>query len=140
MAFPSGPHEPGTPVPAYAGFGRRLAAWLIDVIILSVVAGLLPVGNSLLSAWLVALFLNGLYTVGFFAHPRGQTVGFMAVGIRLVDAGTGGQVVTVQAVRRWLASYLSSFALAVGYLWMLWDGRRQTWHDKLASTVVVVTR
>ncbi len=27
--------------------------------------------------------------------------------------------------------------LLLGYLWMLWDPEKQTWHDKLATTVVV---
>jgi uncharacterized RDD family membrane protein YckC len=25
----------------------------------------------------------------------------------------------------------------LGYLWMLWDKERQTWHDKFANSVVV---
>jgi uncharacterized RDD family membrane protein YckC len=25
----------------------------------------------------------------------------------------------------------------LGYLWMLWDSEKQTWHDKAANAVVV---
>jgi uncharacterized RDD family membrane protein YckC len=34
---------------------------------------------------------------------------------------------------------LSGIVCLLGYLWMLWDKEKQTWHDKLATTVVVPT-
>jgi uncharacterized RDD family membrane protein YckC len=34
-------------------------------------------------------------------------------------------------------SYVSQLALLLGYLWMLWDPNKQTWHDKVAQSVVV---
>ena len=34
---------------------------------------------------------------------------------------------------------VSGFVCLLGYLWMLWDRERQTWHDKVANTVVVPT-
>ncbi|MBV9001651.1 MAG: RDD family protein, partial [Solirubrobacterales bacterium] len=36
-----------------------------------------------------------------------------------------------------LGSILSALAIYIGYLWMLWDGERQTWHDKFVHSVVV---
>jgi uncharacterized RDD family membrane protein YckC len=35
------------------------------------------------------------------------------------------------------AVVISSNILYLGFLWMLWDGDRQTWHDKIAGTVVI---
>jgi uncharacterized RDD family membrane protein YckC len=32
---------------------------------------------------------------------------------------------------------VSGVALGLGYLWMLWDPNKQTWHDKVAKTYVV---
>ena len=32
---------------------------------------------------------------------------------------------------------LSTIPLLLGYFWMLWDSEKQTWHDKLAGSVVV---
>ena len=34
-------------------------------------------------------------------------------------------------------SIVSGLACGLGYLWMLWDPQRQTWHDKAAGTYVV---
>jgi hypothetical protein len=38
---------------------------------------------------------------------------------------------------RWIVGYISFAVILIGYLWMLWDGEKQTWHDKAANDVVV---
>jgi uncharacterized RDD family membrane protein YckC len=40
-------------------------------------------------------------------------------------------------VGRYFGRILSGIACFLGYLWMLWDPEKQTWHDKLTNTVVV---
>ena len=42
-----------------------------------------------------------------------------------------------RAAVRYLASIVSAICLFIGYLWMLWDKEKQTWHDKLSNSVVV---
>jgi len=44
-----------------------------------------------------------------------------------------------RAFVRWLVSLVSGFVILIGYLWMLWDSEKQTWHDKAANSVVVPT-
>ena len=41
---------------------------------------------------------------------------------------------------RRLASYLSAIPCYLGFLWPLWDQRKQAWHDMIAKTVVVKVR
>jgi uncharacterized RDD family membrane protein YckC len=36
-------------------------------------------------------------------------------------------------------SIVSAIVFLLGYLWMLWDPEKQTWHDKAAGSVVVPT-
>jgi uncharacterized RDD family membrane protein YckC len=38
---------------------------------------------------------------------------------------------------RELGRILSAIPFYLGYLWMLWDPEKQTWHDKLVRSVVV---
>jgi uncharacterized RDD family membrane protein YckC len=38
---------------------------------------------------------------------------------------------------RYFASILSALILGLGYFWVVFDGRKQSWHDKFAGTVVV---
>jgi len=88
----------------------------------------------LLAAALVAVVI-------YFAKLEGgsgQTLGKRAVGIRVVDAHTGGPIGTGRAVGRYFARIPSAFVCYLGYLWMLWDRDRQTWHDKMTNSQVVV--
>ena len=120
-----------------AAFFQRAVAYLID--------GLLFVPVDL--ALVVAFGPNGSYlTVPlgllYFAYlegsPSGQTVGKRALGIRIVDArGSSSGIGFGRGLIRYLGKILSSLPLLLGFFWMLWDSEKQTWHDKIASTVVV---
>ncbi len=50
---------------------------------------------------------------------------------------TGQPITAGRAFGWYLAHIVSQFLCYLGYLWMLWDKRNQTWHDKIAGTVVV---
>lgn len=111
-----------------ASFGLRLAATAIDVVAVAVIAGLTPVLTFGIGAW--ALYQIGLWTW------KGTTLGGIVVGVRGVRLDGRPMDVTVAAVRH-LASYFSAFACFLGFFWAAWDPQRQTWHDKIAGTVVV---
>jgi uncharacterized RDD family membrane protein YckC len=87
--------------------------------------------------------LNVLLGLGYFGYlegsPSGQTIGKRAVGIRVIDFQTGGALGFGRALVRYLMRIVSAFACLLGYLWMLWDPEKQTWHDKVANSVVVPT-
>lgn len=136
---------------AYAGFWRRFAALLIDGILLGIVGGLLAsvfglgagsaadgsasfglgTGGTLLN-----IVLGLLYATLMIALVNGKTLGAMVLGIRVVSVD-GGSVGIGKALVRALVSYVSGSVLLLGYLWMLWDGKKQTWHDKAAGTIVI---
>jgi len=61
------------------------------------------------------------------------------MNIRVVDVDTGGRIDYGRALIRHLMSLVSGYACLIGYLWMLWDPEKQTWHDKVAGTYVVPT-
>jgi uncharacterized RDD family membrane protein YckC len=67
----------------------------------------------------------------------GRSWGRDAMGTRLVDARTGHPVGGGTAFGRELLSGIFALALGLGYLWMLWDRRKQCWHDKVVRSVVV---
>lgn len=135
--------------PSRVGFGPRLGAVLIDVLV--IVVAQLVVGAALgLVVGLAGGTVAGAETLGGLAgiavsvaywivlHARlRQTVGKRAVGAVVVDAHTLEGITHPRALGRYLAEFLSGVALGLGYLWVLWDRDRQGWHDKLASTLVV---
>jgi uncharacterized RDD family membrane protein YckC len=81
------------------------------------------------------------YGTAFIGSRRGQTLGMMAVRARAVDMATGGPIGYGRAFGRALFEYvllfLFVFPWVIDMLFPLWDGRRQTLHDKVTNTVVV---
>jgi uncharacterized RDD family membrane protein YckC len=120
---------------ARAGFWRRFAAAFIDGILLGIVSGIL---GAILDNTGSALGL--LVTIGYFTYfhgSTGQTPGDAALSIRIVDKDTGLPIGFGRAFVRWLVSIVSALVFLLGYLWMLWDSEKQTWHDKAANDVVI---
>jgi len=110
---------------------------LIDSLVLLVPNLIVQATSSLAATWIMGIAIRIAYEVYFIASPSGQTVGMRAVGIRAIDAHTGGRVEYGRAFVRVLMSYVSGIPCGLGYFWMLWDPERQTWHDKVAGTYVV---
>ena len=77
------------------------------------------------------------YYIALEGGPRGQTVGKMALGIRIIDFNGGGPIGYPRALVRQLVKIVSAIPLGLGYFWMLWDKENQCWHDKAANDVVV---
>ena len=137
-----------------ASWGRRLAALLIDTLVLASIiaitvlaAGVSPEelndrildGDSLL---VVLLFVlpEAIYDTALIGS-RNQTFGKMAVGIEVVDAENRTPIGYVRAFRRWLSTAtLWALFWAPGlldHLWPLRDSRNQSFHDKFARSIVV---
>ena len=79
------------------------------------------------------------YFTYFEGTSSGQTVGKRAMNIRVVDFNTGTTIGHGRAAIRWVFRLVSFFVCLLGYLWMLWDKEKQTWHDKVSGAVVVPT-
>lgn len=139
-----------------ASWGRRLAALLVDVVVLGLVIGValyaagmpadelqdrLRDGETML---VVLLFLvpEAIYHTALIGS-RSQTFGKMALGIRVVDAESSSPIGYARAFRRWLSTAalraLFTVPTIVDHLWPLRDPRNQTLHDKFARSVVVRT-
>jgi uncharacterized RDD family membrane protein YckC len=123
-----------------AGFGRRLVAAFVDGIVgygVPYVVFLVLLDDTAASG--LALLTSIVYISFFEGSASGQGVGKKLLGIRVIDFATGGPIGYGRAFLRWIGRILSSLPLYLGYLWMLWDGEKQTWHDKIANCVVVPT-
>ena len=120
----------------YATFAQRFGARLIDFVILFVVAIVVQLIIPVVGLPLVILlvFVAGYYIVSW---GRGASPGMRAIGIRMIHGETGEPPGTGRALGRYVVSIISTLALFLGFLWMLWDNDRQTWHDKAAGTVVI---
>lgn len=127
-----------------AGFGARLGAALLDGLITGIPFAIVYfIAFAISDALGVIVYIAGIVGIAYyFAYfeggETGQTIGKKQLGIRVVDANTMQPGIgTGRAVGRYFSRILSSFLCALGYLWMLWDKDKQTWHDKIVTTKVV---
>jgi uncharacterized RDD family membrane protein YckC len=145
---------PPAPVPGgrRASMGNRFGGLVVDTIIVAVIAAIIAIpfgaykhhGGSFNSSQtkvdLIALVV-GLAYYGFFVGVQGQTIGHRAASIRVVDVNNGGVIGVGRAMLRWVVLAISGAICTLGYWTPFFDSqRRQGWHDKAASAVVIPTR
>ena len=138
----------------YASSGARLLAWLVDGFILGivlfafwfatgwVVVVLSSSGADAVAALsglvvIVATVVLGLGYMPWFWARGGQTPGMKVLHVRVVRAVDGGPLSGGQAFVRLIGYYISGAVFYLGFIWILFDARRQGWHDKIADTVVI---
>lgn len=132
----------------YASFGARLWASILDGILFFLVSFplLLMVygkgywSDERLVRGYTDVLINWVFpfvAIMLFWVKKQATPGKMAVSARIVCARTGGRPTVQQFVIRYVGYVVSAIPLCLGYFWMLWDDRNQTWHDKMSATVVV---
>ena len=111
-----------------AGFWIRAAALLVDLILIGVIFGPLSAGH---------LILPGLAAYGAVMWKyKGTTIGGIVCGLRVVrldDRPLDWPTTVVRA----LGCFLSLAVAGLGFVWVVFDSERQSWHDKIAGTVVV---
>ncbi|MFN8638434.1 MAG: RDD family protein [Dehalococcoidia bacterium] len=141
-----------------AGFGRRLGAYLVDVVILSTFTQVVlsrlqePVpftpetadalwdalARNMHNALTWGLLLGTITTLALLAYEvAGWSPGKAVLGIRVLRRD-GQRPGVVHGLARQGGKGIGSVVFFLGYLWVLWDDQRQGWHDKIASTYVVL--
>ncbi|MDH6140776.1 MULTISPECIES: RDD family protein [Kitasatospora] len=131
---PNYAYTPQPPAPVLAGWPLRFASGLIDFVITAVVAGIASLASQGLG-YVVELIV--LIVFGVLEGTRAQTPGKMVVGLRTVQLADGSLLGAGLGIGRRLLHILDTIACFVGYLWPLWDEKRQTFADKIVKSVVV---
>jgi uncharacterized RDD family membrane protein YckC len=130
---------PGEAELAYAGFGLRLLAALIDLVMLFVVcvvaATLAP---SILTAFLAQLLVIATYLIGFWVG-QGATPGKMAVGVKVVMANEL-PIEFGAACLRYFGYFVCALTLGIGFLMIAFTPQKRGLQDYIAGTVVIKTR
>jgi len=157
----------GYPQSAYAHWGQRVGSYLLDALVplpfyvVSAVGVVLlftgmrssydAVGNEVVRleglAWVgiaiavigyLGALAFGIWNIVFRQGRTGWSIGKKVMGIRLIRVSDGRPMGAGMCFVRQLAHFFDSLLCYIGYLWPLWDERRQTFADKLLDTVVVV--
>jgi uncharacterized RDD family membrane protein YckC len=131
-----------------AGFWLRLVATIIDTILIMIVTWPLLLwiygteyltNNSFIKGpadFLISYVLPAIAVIVLWVKCRG-TPGKLLLGLRVVDARTGGHLDLLQSVIRYFGYLVSILPLCLGFLWVAFDARKQGFHDKIARTLVV---
>ncbi len=122
-----------------AGFWVRFGASLVDGILVGIVSVVLDLALKTAGSG-IGFLLTIAYYVYCEGSERGQTVGKAALGIQVRSSTSGGPLGYGRAFLRYVGRIVSTIPLFLGYFWMLWDDNKQTWHDKIAGSVVVPQR
>lgn len=135
----------------YAGFWIRAAASLIDtiwIVAITFALGWMIYGSSYLGStdfvmgygdFLISYILPFIIILIFWTY-KSATPGKMVLGLKIVDADTLGKVSKGKFAIRYIGYYPSTIILMLGFFWVIWDKKKQGWHDKLANTVVIRNR
>jgi uncharacterized RDD family membrane protein YckC len=123
----------------YANWGQRVGSYLIDIIPVVILVIIGSATRSVIIALLldlVALVVSG-YNRWYLAGTTGQSWGKKALNLKLVSDSTGTPIGAGLAFARDICHILDSLACYIGWLFPIWDAKRQTFADKIISTVVV---
>ncbi len=145
----------------YAGFGRRFLAYWVDFLILCPIGlavqqmmGAKPFAvfevqtleqlqqlqqsNAGALPTIVSLVVMLAFFLIMWVNFDGATPGKKLMAIKIVKAD-GSKITYPVAFIRYIGYFLSAFFFMFGYMWIIWDKKKQGWHDKIAGTKVVKT-
>lgn len=150
----------------FAGFFSRFATWFVDGIVVGGLPSIIYYGALFAApteqricrgasgytvceqpdmAWvapfaIVAFVLLIIMWVVFYLRPlgtTGQTFAGRRIGVRLVDATTGAPIGMGRVFGRQLMALVSGWCCYLGYFWMLFQPKKQTWQDLATNSVVI---
>lgn len=152
------------PAANYALWPKRVGAYLIDGLLGAVAGFPLWIGYGILAAsaktttaadgtvstslngggiGFLLIFIGVLSSLAFFiwntclkGGKTGYSIGKGVLGIKLIGEQTGQPIGAGMAFVRQIAHILDSFCY-IGYLWPLWDPKRQTFADKIMNSIVI---
>ena len=140
---------------SYGGFWKRVMAYIVDIIVISIPVTLLfGSGMSLgvdeqtpgtydvhlnLDMTLpefIILLISWVYFAGLESSEWQGTIGKRLFGMRVTDT-EGGRITFFRATGRYLSKFLSSALLMIGFIMVAFTAKKQGLHDMIAGTLVV---
>ena len=141
---------PQTGARPFAGWWSRVAAQIIDWIIVAVIpvaVYFIAFSDSTAGSYLLSgliLLVGAIYyalTIGRSGENNGQTIGMQALNIRIVretgEPMTAGTAILRETLIKGILMAIFFIVTILNYLAPLWDDRNQAWHDKIVNTLVV---
>jgi uncharacterized RDD family membrane protein YckC len=134
------------PTTAYSEWSTRVLAYLVDLAPVAGVWIVVTIFGDLIGNLAFALSLDLItfaVTIAYIGYNRwilggqGQSLGKQRLKIKLVSEETWQPIGTMDAFVRDLCHALDGTCFCLGFLFPLWDAKRQTFADKIVKTVVL---
>ena len=131
-----------------ASFDKRLFAFLIDEVSISALffviyydafknaAGDLQTMIAVISSFIWQLMLLKVLSHTFFVWRYGASLGKIVMGIMVLDGEILDFPSLTKALIRACVRIISEWCFYLGFIWMLGNAAKQSWHDKLSGTIV----
>jgi uncharacterized RDD family membrane protein YckC len=114
-----------------------IAGFVVLVIITAILGKIADaLGALVLIVGYLGLLAFSIWNQIIVQGQTGQSIGKKQIGIKLISEQTGQPMGPLMCFVRQIAHFLDSICL-IGYLWPLWDPKKQTFADKVMSTIVV---
>ena len=160
------PYGAGQPVGlAYASWFQRVGAYLVDGLVLlplsivvfiglgvassgattttdpvtgaASIEGANPVGFVIVGIGYLLVFVVSIWNQVVRQGRTGWSLGKQALGIRLLKEDSGQPMGAGLCFVRSIVHLVDAIPCYLGFLWPLWDAKKQTFADKIMTTVVV---
>ncbi|MFD4325753.1 RDD family protein [Nocardioides sp. NPDC058538] len=99
---------------------------------------LMAIGGLLMFIGFLVSLAFLFWNYGLKQGKTGYSIGKGVLGIKVVKEADGQVLGTWFSIGRFFVHYLDQLACYIGYLWPLWDDKRQTFADKILSTIVII--
>jgi len=129
-----------------ATFGQRAVAYIIDIILVSIVSNIISaiigvvlgdaLGARLLASVVISLAVNFIY-FGYFWSSKGKSIGMGIMKIQVVAEDGNNLSFLMGGLRGTIGYLISGIVFWLGFLWMLFDEDKRTWHDMVFNTNVI---
>jgi uncharacterized RDD family membrane protein YckC len=134
------PYAAAPTVIPYANWGQRVGAYIIDVIpqFVLLLLAIFAVRVVILAIlfWLASIGWT-IYNRWYQAGTTGQSLGKKTLHLKLVSEQTGQPIGVLMAFVRDICHFVDGVICYIGFLFPLWDAKRQTIADKIIGTVVI---
>ncbi len=126
----------------YSPWIQRVGAFLIDIVPVWI---LIAIGFASHNRgiyfvfWLAGIAVTA-YNRWYQAGKTGQSWGKKVLNMSLIGEQTGQPIGPGKAFLRDICHFVDSVICYIGYLFPLWDAKRQTLADKIMQTVVIPSR
>jgi len=97
-------------------------------------------GAALMMLGWLASVAFAIWNFGYRQGTTGSSIGKSVLKFKVVSEQTGQPIGFGMSVVRQLAHIIDGLVLCIGYLFPLWDAKRQTLADKIMTTVCLPIR